>query len=121
MLQAQEGEDKPSFVLHINMLKYSKEVNNMKTSIKCEACGANLEIDSEKHLKFCPYCGAAVQIPKTAFEHEKEMAEFNEKVRQNQVQEKIKQEKKFKPDAFRICNRLGNPSDCYDQIPVKRS
>lgn len=65
----------------------------MKTSIKCEACGANLEIDSEKHLKFCPYCGAAVQIPKTAFEHEKEMAEFNEKVRQNQVQEKIKQEK----------------------------
>ena len=37
--------------------------------MKCEHCGATLEVDQLKQVKFCPYCGAEVEIkeeePKT--------------------------------------------------------
>ena len=56
--------------------------------MKCENCGANLEINQEHRTKFCPYCGAAVQIPETAFDHEKFILEHNEQVRRQKVKEK---------------------------------
>ena len=30
--------------------------------MKCEHCGAPLEIDQMKQIKFCPYCGAEIEI-----------------------------------------------------------
>ncbi len=30
---------------------------------KCENCGAPLEIDQIMQVKFCPYCGAKIEIP----------------------------------------------------------
>ena len=30
--------------------------------MKCENCGATLQIDQLKQVKFCPYCGAEIEI-----------------------------------------------------------
>ncbi len=30
--------------------------------MKCEHCGATLEIDQLKQVRFCPYCGAEIEI-----------------------------------------------------------
>ena len=30
--------------------------------MKCEHCGAALEIDQLKQVRFCPYCGAEIEI-----------------------------------------------------------
>ena len=31
--------------------------------MNCEQCGATLKIDQLKQVKYCPYCGAEVDIP----------------------------------------------------------
>lgn len=59
----------------------------MAKEFKCENCGGNLKTDSEHRMQFCPYCGAAVKIPETAFDHEKFVLEHQEKVRQQKVKE----------------------------------
>ena len=30
--------------------------------LKCDNCGAPLEVDQLEQIKFCPYCGAKVEI-----------------------------------------------------------
>ena len=30
--------------------------------MKCEHCGATLEVDQLKQVRFCPYCGAEIEI-----------------------------------------------------------
>ena len=30
--------------------------------MKCEHCGAALEVDQLKQVRFCPYCGAEIEI-----------------------------------------------------------
>ena len=30
--------------------------------MKCENCGASLEVDQLKQVRFCPYCGAQIEI-----------------------------------------------------------
>ena len=34
--------------------------------MKCEHCGAALEIDQLKQVRFCPYCGAEIEIKEEA-------------------------------------------------------
>ena len=34
--------------------------------MKCENCGATLQIDELKQVKFCPYCGAEIEIEQEA-------------------------------------------------------
>ena len=31
--------------------------------MNCEHCGAALKVDQLKQVKFCPYCGAEIEIP----------------------------------------------------------
>ena len=65
----------------------------MAQDIKCANCGGTLQIDRENRQKFCPYCGAAVQIPDNAFEYSRFVLEHNEKVRQRQVAERREDQK----------------------------
>ena len=66
----------------------------MKQIVKCQNCSANLETDSENHLKFCPYCGTEIQIDETAFDHEKFVLKHEEEVRQQKVKEKAEEDRK---------------------------
>lgn len=63
----------------------------MVQPIKCENCGAVLDIEKENRLQFCPYCKTKIQIPETELDHEKYVLEHNEKVRKQQVKEKNKE------------------------------
>lgn len=65
----------------------------MTKNTKCENCGASLENMNRKQ-QFCPYCGTKVNIQMSEHDNELEMAEFNEKVRQQQVREKEESEKR---------------------------
>ncbi len=66
----------------------------MKKNIKCENCGASLEFDQTKQVSYCPYCGFSIKEKETLYDHEKYMANFQEKVRQNIVKEKTAEERR---------------------------
>lgn len=83
------------------ILHQQKERQTIK--LTCEDCGGILEVDADKTVLTCPYCGSKKLIPendevtiarinKAADEgrmrHEKEMREYEEEIRVKKEQEK---------------------------------
>ena len=61
----------------------------MKKSIKCENCGAIMQTDTENELRFCPYCGYAMEMPEDIVG----LAKFQMKHEENVRQQKVKEQK----------------------------
>ena len=66
----------------------------MIKTIKCENCGANMSMDTENTMRFCPFCGNAIKIPENYVDLEKFKAKHTEEVRQRIVKEKLEERKR---------------------------
>ena len=66
----------------------------MLKTIKCENCGANMNTDTDNAMRFCPFCGAAMQLPEDIVDLAKFTLKHEEKVRQKKVEEHIAEDKR---------------------------
>ena len=63
-------------------------------SLKCENCGAIMNLANSKKILYCPYCGAAFVQPETAADLERFRIKHAEKGRQRKFAEMQIEEKK---------------------------
>lgn len=65
----------------------------MSYKINCQNCGGPIQIDENYVFRFCPYCGASINIDKKAlkFAQERYRLEHEEAVRRQKVIEKQKE------------------------------
>lgn len=66
----------------------------MTKTIKCENCGANMGIDTDNAMRFCPFCGNEIKIREDFVDLAKYAIKHNEAVRQQIVKEKREDSKR---------------------------
>ena len=70
---------------------------NMMSEIKCCSCGANINIDFENLISFCPYCGAKLIVDLKLVQ---DVLKEREKTKQIQIQaEQMTAQKKMEYDV----------------------
>ena len=70
---------------------------NLLTELKCNSCGATVDIDFDNLISFCPYCGAKLMIDVPSIQ---ELLIEKEKTKQIKIQtEQISTQKKMDYDA----------------------
>lgn len=66
----------------------------MANTIHCDNCGANMNVDPDNPMQFCPYCGAALKRDETIYDYARFKAKHDEQVRQKMVAEKKEDDKR---------------------------
>lgn len=66
----------------------------MSKTIKCENCGANMNIDTDNAMRFCPFCGNAMKVPEDYIDLAKFTMKHEETVRQTKTKEEAEDKKR---------------------------